>query len=132
MLTACLNFKTTNWITIPGTKHQGEIGASLWQTLEFQGIRMRIVEFSHNFIDDYWFEKGHIVFCLEGEFTCEIQTGEKQYLDKNMSFIISDRFRLHRISSEKGAKLLIIDGDFISARANSAISKKACKKYEQL
>ena len=122
-----IDFNSINWITTPGIKHQGEIGTSIWQTLEFPGVRMRIVEYSRNFIDDHWCEKGHIVYCLEGEFICEIQNEEKQYFSKGMSFIVSDKFRLHRISSEEGAKLLIIDGDFLSEKARSIISNGAKK-----
>jgi mannose-6-phosphate isomerase class I len=115
-LNSAINFRVINWFTLPKTKHHGEIGSSSWQTLEFPGLRVRVVEYSQNFIDNHWCEKGHIVYCLEGMLICEIKSGEKQYLSKGMTFIVSDKFSSHRITSEEGAKLLIIDGDFLSVK----------------
>lgn len=59
---------------------------------------------------------GHIVHCVEGEFLSELETGEKFLLSKGMSYIVSDEMSLHRSVSDKGVKLLIIDGTFLAAR----------------
>jgi hypothetical protein len=60
-------FQTIDWTQIPKTEHKGETGVAYWQTLQFDGLRIRIVEYSAGYVADHWCEKGHIVHCLEGE-----------------------------------------------------------------
>jgi mannose-6-phosphate isomerase class I len=91
----------------------GETGSSLSQTIAFEGLQMRIVEYSENYLSDHWCKKGHVVHCSEGEFECEMEMGEKLSLKKGMTFIVSDNLSSHRIVSNVGAKLLIIDGGFL-------------------
>jgi len=107
-------FQAFNWENIPRTAHEGETGVAYWQTMQFQGLRIRVVEYSKNYKADHWCEKGHIVYCLEGEFLSELQNGESTYLSRGMSYVVSDGLSSHRSLSESGVKLLIIDGDFLS------------------
>jgi mannose-6-phosphate isomerase class I len=106
-------FQTIDWSIVEKTEHKGETGTSFWQTLQFDGIRMRIVEYSENFLADHWCQKGHIVHCLEGEFISELKNGEKFKLKKGMTYIVSDELSSHRSISTTGVKLLIIDGNFL-------------------
>jgi hypothetical protein len=106
-------FQTVDWNELPKTLHRGSTGISHWQTISFDGLRIRKVEYSPGYFADHWCEKGHIVYCLEGSFTSELQTGEKILLIKGMSYIVSDNKSSHRSSSEEGTILLIIDGDFL-------------------
>jgi hypothetical protein len=62
---------------------------------------------------DHWCQKGHITHCLEGEFTTELQTGEKIRLRKGETYVVSDELSSHRSFSENGVRLLIVDGDFL-------------------
>ena len=109
-------FQTINWSTIEKIEHVGETGTSFWQTFELDGLRIRIVEYTPNYFANHWCEKGHIVYCLEGEFISELNTGEKFLLSKGMSYIVSDNLSSHRSQSLTGVKLLIIDGDFLLPR----------------
>ena len=109
-----INFTSINWENVPKTEHIGETGISFWQTLQFDGIRMRIVEYSANYLADHWCTKGHIVHCLEGEFESELQNGEIFKLSKGMTYIVSDELSSHRSFSSNGVKLLIIDGNFLA------------------
>jgi len=77
------------------------------------GLRIRIVEYSQNYFANHWCEKGHLVYCLEGEFISELKTGEKFTLSKGMSYVVYDNLSIHRSQSVSGVKLLIIDGDFL-------------------
>jgi quercetin dioxygenase-like cupin family protein len=86
---------------------------AFWQTIQFDGLRIRLVEYSSGYLADHWCQKGHIVHCLEGEFISELKTGEKIKLTKGETYIVSDELSSHRSISEKGVKLLIIDGDFL-------------------
>lgn len=106
-------FQNFNWETIPKTEHKGETGTSFWQTIQFPGLRIRVVEYSPGYKADHWCSKGHIVHCLEGEFINELQTGEKNIMSKGMTYVVSDGASCHRSVSEKGARLFIIDGDFL-------------------
>ena len=109
-------FQTINWSTVEKTEHKGEKGTSFWQTMQFGELRIRIVEYSENYLADHWCEKGHIVHCLEGEFESELQTGEIITLSKGMSYVVSDNLSSHRSISKNGVKLLIIDGDFLKLK----------------
>src|SRR5688500_17945540 len=106
-------FQTIDWTTIEKTTHQGETGEAIWQTMQFEGLRIRIVEYSPNYYANHWCKKGHIVHCLEGSFITELSTGEKTILNKGDSYIVSDDLSSHRSASENGVKLLIIDGAFL-------------------
>jgi hypothetical protein len=106
-------FQKIDWNAIIPTEHNGESGTSFWKTLQLQGLRIRIVEYSAGYLADHWCEKGHVVHCLEGEFITEMQDGEKTSLIKGMSYIVSDGLSIHRSFSQNGVKLLIIDGDFL-------------------
>lgn len=110
---ANIRFQTINWEQIIRTEHTGETGTSFWKVLQFDDIRIRIVDLSVGYLADHWCQKGHIVYCLEGEFESELETGQKFTLTKGMSYVVSDNLSSHRSYSKKGAKLLIIDGDFL-------------------
>jgi len=81
-------------------------------------LRIRVVEYSAGYLADHWCQKGHIVHCLEGSFTTEQENGEPVVLEKGMTYVVSDEMSSHRSVSESGVKLLIIDGDLLSATKN--------------
>jgi quercetin dioxygenase-like cupin family protein len=107
-------FQIIDWAEVPKTEHKGANGAAFWQTLQLQGLRIRIVEYSKGYLADHWCRKGHIVHCLEGEFTSELQDGESFILKQGMTYVVSDEISSHRSSTENGVKLLIVDGDFLN------------------
>jgi hypothetical protein len=106
-------FMTIDWTDVPRSEHKGETGTAWWQTIQFEGLRVRLVEYSKGYVADHWCTKGHIVHCLEGEFVSELQTGENSLLTKGMTYIVTDDLSSHRSTTENGVKLLIIDGDFL-------------------
>ncbi len=106
-------FQTIDWNSIEKIEYKGEQGIALWQTIQFGGLRIRLVEYSHEYLADHWCQKGHIVHCLEGEFISELSTGEKINLTKGGTYVVSDDLSSHRSVTANGAKLLIIDGDFL-------------------
>lgn len=106
-------FQTIDWTSIEKIEQKGETGLAYVQTLQFNGLSIRYVEYSENYLSDHWCKKGHIVHCLEGEFIIELSTGEEISYKKNQSFIVSDEISSHRSVSNNGAKLIIIDGNFL-------------------
>lgn len=106
-------FQHINWDTVERIAYPGETGTAYWQTLQYEGLRVRIVEYTPGYLADHWCQKGHIVHCLEGAFVSEMATGESFALSKGMTYIVSDELSSHRSVSADGVKLLIIDGDFL-------------------
>ena len=106
-------FQTYDWDSIPKTTHPGEQGSSIWQTLQFDRFRVRIVEYSAGYLADHWCKKGHIVHCLEGELVSELENGKELILKKGMTYIVSDNMSSHRSNTNCKVKLLIVDGDFL-------------------
>ncbi len=109
-------FQTTNWDIIPTSEHQGETGTAYWKTLEFDGLRIRMVEYSKNYKADHWCTKGHIIYCIEGEMDTELADGNVLKLSKGMTYQVSDELSSHRTSSVDGVKLFIVDGDFLKLK----------------
>jgi hypothetical protein len=106
-------FQIINWENISKEKHLGETGLSFWQTLQYEGLRVRIVTYEAGYLADHWCQKGHIVHCLEGSFKNELEDGAYTMMEKGMTYIVSDNLSSHRSYSENGTTLLIIDGDFL-------------------
>jgi hypothetical protein len=111
-------FQTIDWTKIPRTKYKGENGTAYWQTVQFEGLRIRIVEYSKGYLADHWCQKGHIVHCLEGEFVSELHDGNKFILTKGSTYVVSDELSSHRSYTENGVKVLIIDGDFLQQQVD--------------
>lgn len=106
-------FQTIDWSAIPKTEYKGETGTAFWQTLQLPGLRIRIVEYTANYMADHWCRKGHIVHCLEGEFISESEDGQQSVLTQGMTYVVTDEMSSHRSVTKNGVKLLIIDGDFL-------------------
>ena len=109
-------FQAIDWNGIPKSEHEGESGMALWQTTQYSGLRIRVVELSKNYIADHWCQKGHIVHCLEGTLVSELKNGEKFWLTEGMTYVVSDGLSSHLTISGVGAKLLVIDGDFLKTQ----------------
>jgi quercetin dioxygenase-like cupin family protein len=107
-------FQTIDWTQVAKTEHAGETGTAYWQTVQFPGLRIRIVEYSAGYLADHWCQKGHIVHCLEGVLTSELQTGEKFTLTPGMTYVVSDELSSHRSVTQEDVKLLIVDGEFLA------------------
>lgn len=102
-------FGTTDWASVEKTDHKGETGSATWQTRQFGDIRVRIVEYTPGYLADHWCVKGHILLCLEGELTTELEDGRVFVLKPGMSYQVADKAEPHRSSTAVGAKLFIVD-----------------------
>ena len=81
--------------------------------MQYEGLRIRIVEYSAGYLADHWCKKGHIVHCLKGEFESELLDGATFRLTPGMTYVVSDDLSSHRSKTVDGVKLMIIDGDFL-------------------
>jgi hypothetical protein len=114
-----IQFQTIDWATIPKIEYRGQTGTAYWQTVQFPGLRIRIVEYSEGYLADHWCQKGHIVHCLDGEFISELQNGDNTTLKKGMTYVVSDDLSSHRSCSKNGVKLMIIDGEFLNPTSSA-------------
>ncbi len=108
-------FQNIDWDQVDKVEYAGQTGKAYWQTKQYPGLRIRVVEYTKGYLADHWCRKGHIVHCLEGALVSELESGERQLLTKGMTYVVSDELSAHRSVSEHGAKLLIIDGDFLKS-----------------
>ncbi len=104
-----LPFGITDWSDVEKTEHKGDTGIAYWKTRNFGDIRVRIVEYSPGYLADHWCNKGHILFCLEGELITELQDGRKFILKPGMSYQVADNSESHRSFTKIGATLFIVD-----------------------
>lgn len=47
-------FQSIDWSTIEKVEYKGESGTAIWQTLQFPGLRVRLVEYSKGYLADHW------------------------------------------------------------------------------
>lgn len=102
-------FATTDWSTVERTEHAGEQGRAYWRTRQFGAIRVRMVEYTPGYVADHWCEKGHILFCVEGELHTELRDGRRFVLQPGMSYQVADHAEPHRSSAPVGARLFVVD-----------------------
>ncbi|HWX67609.1 MAG TPA: DHCW motif cupin fold protein [Rhodanobacter sp.] len=102
-------FSTTDWSSIERTEHPGETGLAYWQTRHFGNMRVRMVEYTPDYLADHWCVKGHILLCIEGELHTELEDGRKFTLRPGMSYQVADHAEPHRSSTDTGARLFIVD-----------------------
>ena len=102
-------FGTTDWSAVERTVHAGDSGTATWRTKTFDGIRVRMVEYSPGYVADHWCSKGHILLCLEGELHTEVTDGRTFVLRPGMSYQVADGAEAHRSRTSIGARLFIVD-----------------------
>lgn len=102
-------FCTIDWSKINATQHPGIKGNAYWKTFEMGNIRVRMVEYSPEYIADHWCDRGHILLVLEGELYTELSNGEIFKLTPGMSFQVADNENPHKTYTSTGAKTFIVD-----------------------
>ena len=75
----------------------------------FGDVRVRMVEYSPDYLADHWCEKGHILLCLAGELHTELADGRTVVLTPGMSYQVADGAEPHRSRTRSGATLFIVD-----------------------
>ena len=104
-----LNFCTTDWAQIERSAHQGITGVATWRTQHFGQVRVRMVDYSADYLADHWCIKGHFLLCLSGELQTELKDGRTFTLKPGMSYQVADNAEPHRSSTKDGASLYIVD-----------------------
>lgn len=110
-------FSNIDWSQVEKVEYPGHTGTATWQTLNFDGLRIRIVEYSIGYLADHWCQKGHIVHCLSGSFISEMEDGTTFTFSVGTTYVVSDNLSSHRSVSVESVKLLIIDGGFLKPKS---------------
>ena len=106
-------FHITEWDKLPTTVVNGTTGTATMRIQQHGDLRIRMVEYSANYLADHWCELGHLVFVLEGELINELQNGETTVLKAGSSYAVSDGLSSHRSRTVGPVKLLVVDGGFL-------------------
>ena len=104
-----LPFGVTDWSSVEPTTHKGDTGVATWRTRQVGDIRVRLVEYSPGYLADHWCQKGHILFCVDGELGTELADGRSFTLRPGMSYQVADGAEPHRSRTAQGARLFIVD-----------------------
>lgn len=109
-------FGTTDWSRIEPTEHKGEIGMAAWRP----GAHATSAP-SRTASGCAWSStrpatwpiircnKGHILFCMEGELETTLEDGRKFVLTAGMSYQVGDNAEAHQSYTRTGARLFIVD-----------------------
>lgn len=106
-------FETIDWSRVSSTVVVGASGSATVRTVQLEGLRIRMLEYSAGYLADHWCKLGHLVFVLEGELINEHQDGRVNVLTAGMSYHVSDGLSSHRSRTNGPVKLLIVDGEFL-------------------
>ncbi len=102
-------FSTIDWDAVEPTDHPGETGTAQWRTVEAGNIRVRMVEYSPNYLADHWCSRGHVLLVLAGELTTELKDGKSVVMSAGHSYQVEEGGAPHRSRTVSGALLFIVD-----------------------
>lgn len=102
-------FQTLNWANIHTEMHTATTGNALWKVFKMGDTRIRMVEYSANYLADHWCDKGHIIYCISGEMTTTLEDGREYILSAGMTYHVGDNSDKHSSRSANGCRLFIVD-----------------------
>jgi len=101
-------------IDFAALEHQSMSGetsaAAIFQQADAAGIRMRVVVYEPGFVADHWCDLGHFGYVLSGHVTIEFIGRPPSELKEGQAFLVSSYGDAsHRVRTEEGARLLLLD-----------------------
>lgn len=106
-------FEAIDWSALPITTVPGITGSATMRVVQHEGLRIRMVEYSADYLADHWCRLGHLVFVLEGELINEHEDGRVNVLTAGMSYHVSDGLSSHRSRTKVPVRLIVVDGEFL-------------------
>jgi hypothetical protein len=103
-------FQITDWSSVPTTVVNGTTGTATMLIVQHGDLRIRMVEYSANYLADHWCQLGHLVFVLEGELINEMENGGTSVLKPGSFYAVSDGLSSHRSRTVGPVKLIVVDG----------------------
>ncbi len=102
-------FTINDWSKIAANESNGLAGKTISKLFFMGDIRVRMVEYSAGYTADHWCQKGHVIYCIDGEMETKLEDGRSFILSKGMTYHVGDDCEAHRTSSANGCKLFIVD-----------------------
>jgi hypothetical protein len=100
----------TDWSLVTPSVQQGGLGTATKRIRQFGDMKIRLIEFSANFVSDQWCDKGHIVFVAAGGVTIVHKNGDTYPLSQSGTYHVSDDVASpHRLESRNGATIFVVD-----------------------
>jgi hypothetical protein len=109
MKTKQVPFRVIEWEREPVTEVPGKSGAAQMRTVIDDRLCVRMMDFTPGYSADHWCAKGHIAFIVSGSLKIVLEDGRSFDLRAGSSFHLGDEAGRHRVSSDHGAKLFIVD-----------------------
>ncbi len=106
-------FGITIWSQVPTTVVNGTTGTATMRTQQLGDLRIRMIEYSANYLADHWCELGHLVFVIEGELINELKDGTTSVMKAGSSYAVSNGLSSHRSRTVGPVRLLVVDGAFL-------------------
>jgi hypothetical protein len=98
-----------DWAQLPGASQPGARGTAVARTFAAGDVRLRLVEYSPDYLADHWCSKGHLVLVLAGHLTLELQGRPAISVAAGDAVTLGDDDVPHRAVSEVGATAFIVD-----------------------
>ncbi len=102
-------FTVIEWERVPVTEVPGKSGTAQMRTVIDDTLCVRMVDFTPGYTADHWCAKGHIAFVIAGSLKVVVADGRSFDLGAGSSFHVGDQAGRHRVSSDTGAKVYIVD-----------------------
>ena len=99
----------TDWTQVPAEHFPGERGMARWQTQQCGALRVRIVQYSPDYLAAHWSQKGQVMLCLHGELELELRNGPRLRLARCQSLQLADNECVHRVRSLVGSQVFVVD-----------------------
>jgi quercetin dioxygenase-like cupin family protein len=109
MKTEQVPFTVIDWESEPVTEVPGKSGTAQMRTVIDNMLCVRMVDFTPGYSADHWCAKGHIALIIAGSLTIKLGDGRRFDLRAGSSFHIGDQAGRHRVSTDVGAKVFIVD-----------------------
>jgi hypothetical protein len=102
-------FTVIEWENKPVTDVPGKSGTAQMRTAISDTVCVRMVDFTPGYSADHWCAKGHIALIIAGALKIVLGDGRSFDLRAGSSFHLGDEAGRHRVSSDLGAKVFIVD-----------------------
>ena len=103
------SFTILDWSNMEVMERPGVTGKATSKVFHMGDIRVRMVDYSANYLADHWCHKGHVIYCIDGEMETKLEDGRIFRFAKGMTYHVGDDCEAHRSSSVNGCQLLIVD-----------------------
>jgi quercetin dioxygenase-like cupin family protein len=102
-------FTVTDWTTVAPATVVGGGGTATVRAVQFGTVVVKLIDCGPGFASDRWCEQGHVLLCLAGEITTELDDGRRFVLRAGMSFQVGDHVGAHRSATASGATLFVVE-----------------------